>query len=267
MAPTDESFGQRERVCARGIYVHPTATTPNMPHTRESEELGLRDELLRDHAGDGNHGEPAVVQLLRLHRLELGRVRRRQAERVPAAVVAAQRAGLMVGPDRPALDVGVLKRKDAEDLQARNHKHDGRPEGLQRRLLERNVGRHVDVAAEEWVEVLTHKEAKRSEHRDAAVLQLDLAVKLDLAQGGAAVGAIVVAAEPCRVEEAERARDSGQCLHIRVRWVSALMATTMLLTTLTRKTCQPSKTTPPMKMTLPEWRKLINVATQFTQSK
>merc|ERR1719337_516841 len=97
MAPTDESFGQRERVCARGIYVHPTATTPNMPHTRESEELGLRDELLRDHAGDGNHGEPAVVQLLRLHRLELGRVRRRQAERVPAAVVAAQRAG---GPRR-----------------------------------------------------------------------------------------------------------------------------------------------------------------------
>ena len=49
------------------------------------------------------------------------------------------------------------------------------PELLQRRGLEGDVRRHVNVAAEERVELLADEEAEGREHGDAAVLQLDLA--------------------------------------------------------------------------------------------
>merc|ERR1712025_974477 len=60
------------------------------------EELGAGDALLHDHAGDGDHGEAAVVELLRLHLLERERVRRLQTERVESQV--ARRVRALDGP-------------------------------------------------------------------------------------------------------------------------------------------------------------------------
>merc|ERR1719231_2166000 len=76
-----------------------------------SEQLSASRELLAHHASNGNHCKTAVVQLLGLHRSQLG---------------------------------GVC------GLQA-----DGEEEGLKWCLLQSDVRGHVDVAAEERVELLT----------------------------------------------------------------------------------------------------------------
>jgi len=76
-----------------------------------------------------------------------------------------------------------LKAEDREDLRDRDRKQYHLPECLQRRLLERQVSRNVDVAAEEGVKVLAHKEPQRSKHANAPVLQLHFPVELDLALG------------------------------------------------------------------------------------
>merc|ERR1719163_1648686 len=57
-----------------------------LQYAERSEELLAGDALLHDHAGDGDHGEPAVVELLILHREQLGGVRRLEAEGVKAEV-------------------------------------------------------------------------------------------------------------------------------------------------------------------------------------
>ena len=62
------------------------------------EELVAGGELLAHHAGDRDHGEAAVVELLGLHVLELGRVVRLEPERVKAEVAAR-----VVGADAPQL--------------------------------------------------------------------------------------------------------------------------------------------------------------------
>merc|ERR1719453_1608756 len=137
------------------------------------EELAAADELLDHHAGDADHGEAAVVQLLGLHLGELLGVGGLEARRVEAEV-----AGDVVGADGPRLVAGrALEGENAEDLDDRDEEDDGRPEGLQRRLLEGDVRRHVDAAAEERVELLGDRVAEGGEHGDAAVLDLDLAVE------------------------------------------------------------------------------------------
>merc|ERR1711924_159848 len=142
-----------------------------------SEELLAGGELLRDHARCGDHREAAAVELLGLHILELLLGGGLEAERVPAVV-----AGEMRRPDGPRLlRRGLERGDDREDLDHRDRGHDSRPEGLQRRLLEGDVRRHVDVATEERVELLGDGEAERGKHRDARVLDLDLAVEADLA--------------------------------------------------------------------------------------
>merc|ERR1719390_231195 len=74
-----------------------------------------------------------------------------------------------------ALAEGVLEGEHREDLDdAHVEEHDG-PEGLERGLLVGDVRRHVDIAAEERVEVLRHREAEGREHGHAAVLELALA--------------------------------------------------------------------------------------------
>merc|ERR1719324_1579007 len=62
--------------------------------------------------------------------------------------------------------------KHRVDLRNRDGDHHNRPESLERRLLEREVSRSVNVAAKERVEVLPNQEAQRRQHADAAVLQL-----------------------------------------------------------------------------------------------
>eukprot|EP00964_Phaeocystis_antarctica_P045543 scaffold26226_cov79-Phaeocystis_antarctica.AAC.4 len=172
------------------------------------EELGAGDALLHDHAGDGDHGKAAVVELLALHLLESERVRRLQAERVEAQVARRVR-----GLHGPPLDIGVLKGgQDGEHLDDSDRENDGRPEGLERGLLERAERRPVDRAAEERVEDLSQRVSERGQHGDAAVLHLDLAVEADLALGGGALGAVIVRAEAGRVEEAKRPGDARQRL-------------------------------------------------------
>merc|ERR1712118_200168 len=133
------------------------------------EELGAGGELLADHASDAEHGEAAVVELLRLHLRELLVILRLEAQRVPVEV-----ARLVVLADGPLL---ALERRvegeHGEPLGDRDDEDHGRPEGLQRRLLEGNVRRHVDLAAEKRMELLRDEEAKGREHGDARVLDLD----------------------------------------------------------------------------------------------
>merc|ERR1719258_548105 len=64
------------------------------------------------------------------------------------------------------------------------------------RRLEGGEGRHIDVAAEQRMELLSDGEAKRGKHGDAAVLQLHLAVEADLT-----LRHVVSGAEPRRVPE------------------------------------------------------------------
>eukprot|EP00962_Isochrysis_galbana_P048034 scaffold19910_cov145-Isochrysis_galbana.AAC.3 len=141
-----------------------------MRHALRSDELGPGRELLADHAGDGEHGEPAVVDLLGGHLLVLGRRGRFQAERVETEV-----AGLVVRADRPWLAAEWrVEGEDGEHLHHGDGDDHGGPEGLQRGLLERDVGRYIDRATKERMELLADEEAERRKHRDAAVLQLHL---------------------------------------------------------------------------------------------
>merc|ERR1711871_406291 len=170
---------------------------------REHEELLIRRQLLRDHAGRRDHSKPPVLQLLRLHLLQFLRIRRLQPERIEAQV-----ARLEISPNLPrhaALlaqrsgeERRCLEAEDRIDLGNRDREHHRRPERLERGLLEREVSWHVDVAAEKRVEVLANHEAERSEHPDTPVLQFDLAVELDLA-----LRDVVRRAEAKRIEEAK----------------------------------------------------------------
>mmetsp|Transcript_16360 Transcript_16360/g.50596 ORF Transcript_16360/g.50596 Transcript_16360/m.50596 type:complete len:224 (-) Transcript_16360:86-757(-) len=162
------------------------------------KELAARRELLRDHARDGNHRQPAVVELLGLHLELLLRVRRVQVHRVPLEV--AGHAVLLQRPEA-ALAERVLERENREDLDDADVEHDDGPELLERRLLVRDVRRHIDGAAEQRVEVLRDGEPDRREHRDAAVLELALAEVFHarLRRAGA---------EADGVEVAHRARDA-----------------------------------------------------------
>merc|ERR1719258_774924 len=171
---------------------------------REREKLLPRLQLLHNHASCRDHGEPSVLQLLRLHRLQLLRIRRLQPKRIETEVAA-----LIVslnGPRLPlrrriasrVISTDRLEGEDRKDLGNRDRDHHNWPERLQRGLLEREVSRHVDVAAEERVEVLANHEAESSEHPDTPMLQFDLAVELDLA-----LRDVVRRAEAQRIEKAK----------------------------------------------------------------
>eukprot|EP00964_Phaeocystis_antarctica_P047719 scaffold27618_cov58-Phaeocystis_antarctica.AAC.3 len=93
------------------------------------EELVAGGELLPDHAGHGDHGEAAVVDLLGLgfgsglgfgylHLLELGGVVRLEAHRVEAEVAAR-----VVGAQAPQLAAeGRVEGEDGEDLSTAGQK-------------------------------------------------------------------------------------------------------------------------------------------------
>merc|ERR1719305_917132 len=102
-----------------------------------------------------------------------------------------------------------LEAEDREDLRNRNGDHNRRPERLERRLLEREVGRDVDIAAEKRVEVLANDEAERRQHTNTPVLQFDLAVDPDLA-----LRDVVRGAEAERIKEAHRSKNARKSLRV-----------------------------------------------------
>ena len=132
--------------------------------------MAARDDVLREQAHDAEHREPAVGDLHgELAALE--RLLERLAE-VARAVVAVL--------------VRELRLEDAdeeEDLEEA-HRRD-----LEQRLDAVRHVRELDVAAEldvaEGAELLGHDVADRRDHRDAAVLLLDVAVPLELLRADA----------------------------------------------------------------------------------
>merc|ERR1719486_1165344 len=138
----------------------------------------LGDRLLREEARRRDHREARVGELLLLHDAELGRVLRREAERVEvdlARHVARAERGLGLELLAVELAEGDV---DAEGLGGADAAgHDGPEPDRELRDL---VDRRAAVGREEWVELLLHDEAQRGQHADAAVGQLALAVAVDL---------------------------------------------------------------------------------------
>merc|ERR1719478_1670425 len=181
--------GMHERIRLNSYAAHHSITAHSL------EELAAGNELLGDHSGHGNHRKPSVVDLLGLHLLQRRRIRGLEAEgiehEVATLALLARRKGVL---DLP----GVVDKHDREELDDADRSDDSFPAVLQRGGLIGDVGGHVDVTAEERVEVLTNDEAEGSKHGHAAVLDLNLTIVVDLARGK-----LVRQAE--RIEEAERA--------------------------------------------------------------
>ena len=181
-----ESLGARRLVGgARALLLHGEEGTllAHLEHLIGGDEVETVDELLGDHAGDGDHGDAAVVDLLELHVVEpLGILTLGQAEGVESVVVSG---GVVVLHEEELFRVeGVLPRRlDAVGL-------DGEDEGAEKApeesgdLLEVVDGRAGDVGVEEEggaLDLLADEEAERGEHGDAAVGDLDVSVTLSLA--------------------------------------------------------------------------------------
>jgi len=75
---------------------------------RQREQLASRHHLLQNHSRRSKHSKPSVVQLFRLHLLELGGIRRFQVKGVEA-----QFARFVFGLDAPRLS--ARDRLEAED--------------------------------------------------------------------------------------------------------------------------------------------------------
>merc|ERR1719201_600523 len=134
-------------------------------------------ELLRHEARRGEHREAAVLELLRLHLAELGRVLGLETQRVETQVarhvVSAELLEDVVRlvRARPA-DVDAVALDDAD---AERHR-----EPHERRQVRDLLDRRPAVAREERVELLLDEEARRREHADAAVRELGLAPRAHL---------------------------------------------------------------------------------------
>eukprot|EP00964_Phaeocystis_antarctica_P003950 scaffold2119_cov67-Phaeocystis_antarctica.AAC.6 len=142
----------------------------------------VRDGLLREEAGRGEHAQAAVLQLLGLHDAELRGVGRLQAERVEADVAGHVVVQQLLEDVLRLVRVGPAL-GDAQRLAATDEDGDKRPHD------NGQLGELVDggpaVAAEERVELLLHKEAGGRQHADAAVGQLGLAPGAHLLERGA----------------------------------------------------------------------------------
>merc|ERR1719263_1449674 len=209
---------QITRSCSKGRYYSHAGRATEVQSgflRRGSEQLRAGDALLDDHASDGDHRQAAVVELLVLHREELGRVRRLEPERVEAEV-----SGLVVAADGPrlrgraVLEAGgrILEGEDGEDLEDGDDGHHRGPEGLKRCLLEGGEGRPVHGPAEERVELLGERVAEGGEHRDASMLQLDLAVEADLSLADFVVAGAILRAEASRSKKPRGAVTPGSVL-------------------------------------------------------
>merc|ERR1712157_646542 len=172
------------------------------------EELAARDELLDDHASDANHGQAAMVELLGLHLDLLLRVRWVQSQRVQREV--ARDTIRLQGPPFVAANTiwseWLLEYAHGLDFDGADCKDNKGPECFEWCLLECEIGRGINVAAEEWVKFLRDRETQSSEHSDAAMLELGLAEELRTPLGASRVGEGLAEAE--RIEKASWAADA-----------------------------------------------------------
>merc|ERR1719324_1887147 len=131
------------------------------------------DELLRDEARDREHGEAAVLQLLRGHHLELRRIGRLEAERIEAdvtrVVVVREEAvapGALLRRLHPAVERAVeLRERDGEGEALEEDGVDGAD-------LVEVADRRADVLVgldEEEVRALLREKAEDGEHAHAAL--------------------------------------------------------------------------------------------------
>merc|ERR1719331_2148751 len=172
------------------------------------EELAARDELLDDHASDANHGQAAMVELLGLHLDLLLRVRWVQSQRVQPEV--ARDTIRLQGPPFVAANTiwseWLLEYAHGLDFHGADCEDNKGPECFEWCLLECEVGRVINVAAEEWVKFLRDRETQSSEHSDAAMLELGLAEELRTPLGASRVCEGLAEAE--RIEKASWAADA-----------------------------------------------------------
>jgi len=148
--------------------------------TRLEDVLAV-DELLADEAGDGNHGEAPVVELLHLDALHVvGRLALAEAEGVPrvvagdVGVLLEEQAGRLKGRLPRLVDAVGLGEDDAD---AEGHSEEGGD------LLEVVDGGAGDGRVEEEggaLDLLAHEEAKRSKHGNTAVGDLNIGEALRL---------------------------------------------------------------------------------------
>merc|ERR1719235_2092834 len=166
----------------------------------------LGDRFLRKEARRRDHREARVGELLLLHDAELFRVLRRKAERVEADLARhVARAERGLGLELLAIELAEGN-VDAVGLgQADAAAHDDpEPDRELRDLVDRGAA----VAREKRVELLLDEEAERSEHADAAMRELGLAVAVNLELGLALEEAGRVPVELAAAEGVEVAREA-----------------------------------------------------------
>lgn len=140
----------------------------------------LVDKLLCDETGSSKHGKSAVLNLLGLHGLKLGRVFRAEAERIETnvsrgVVVTEEELLLRVrGANPPNLGTIDLRDSNEEDKSLPERRRD------LREVVDTRTG---DLRVKEErgsLNLLTSKETNEGKHRDATVGQLSLAITLAL---------------------------------------------------------------------------------------
>merc|ERR1711943_79408 len=127
------------------------------------DEVEAVDELLGDHAGDGDHRDAAVVDLLELHVVE------------PGLVLALGEVEGIEGVLPRVLDAGGLNGEDEGAEETPEEAGD---------LLKVVDGGAGDLGVEEEggaLDLLADEEAERGEHGNTAVGDLDVSVALGLA--------------------------------------------------------------------------------------
>ena len=163
-------------------------------------------QLLGHDSGHGDHGEPAVVQLLVPHLQQSSGPTGSPVQRIEAEVAVlvavfesrypeALREGLVNGLPAP-VDVDQLNYSAEAEYVGREG-----PEHVVS-LLELVDGGAADPVPQQEGKLLPEEHSQGSEHSDSSVFELSLAVYLELPLGE-------VSREAQRVEEAERSGDSG----------------------------------------------------------
>jgi len=180
------------------------------------EDVEAVNELLRDHTGDGDHGDAAVVEFLEAQNVEFFlRLAVTEAERVELQVtrgVAILQQEQLVGLARilPAL-------LDAGGFNERDERTDREPE-RRRHLLEVVDGRAGDVRVEQKggaFDLFADQETDSREHGHAAVGDFSLTVALEGASVDAVAEAEDVEAFRERVRRADQTR-LDRFLNVRV---------------------------------------------------
>mmetsp|Transcript_28355 Transcript_28355/g.40376 ORF Transcript_28355/g.40376 Transcript_28355/m.40376 type:complete len:212 (+) Transcript_28355:140-775(+) len=166
-------------------------------------------QLLCHDARHTQHGQAAVLQLLRAQLIEGRLVRGLQAQRIETQV-AVHVVGLQL---RYAclLSIGLRSRlPSCQDVLALDQSHEEQHTHPEVRhqvvsLLELVDRWACDLAVEQRIEALSNQDAQESKHRHTAVLQLRLANLLDFACG-------LSGRQTKRIEESNRRKGTNESL-------------------------------------------------------